>query len=104
MIKEAARRELKEETFQDVELTEILGVYSDPKRDPRGHMISTVFIGHVPATDNAKNKARAQDDASEIQWVELSAIDNESLAFDHRYILSHYKKWKESGGTFWSTK
>jgi 8-oxo-dGTP diphosphatase len=103
-VEEAARRELKEETSLDVELTEILGVYSDPKRDPRGHMISTVFIGHVPATDNAKHMARAQDDASEIQWVELSAIDNKNLAFDHRYILSHYKKWKESGGTFWSTK
>lgn len=43
-IEEAARRELKEETSLDVELTDILGVYSDPKRDPRGHIISTVFI------------------------------------------------------------
>lgn len=51
-------------------------------------MISTVFIGHVPATDNVKNKARAQDDASEIQWVELSTLYNESLAFDHRYPLT----------------
>jgi hypothetical protein len=51
-----------------------------------------------------KNKARAQDDASEIRWIELSTIDNESLAFDHRNILSHCKIWKESGGTFWSTK
>lgn len=103
-IEEAARHELKEETSLDVELTDILGVYSDPKRDPRGHIISTVFIGHVPSIDNAKNKARAQDDASEIQWIELSMIDNESLAFDHRNILSHYKIWKEPGGTFWSTK
>ena len=31
-IEEAARRELKEETSLDVELTDILGVYSDPKR------------------------------------------------------------------------
>ena len=36
-IEEAARRELKEETSLDVELTDILGVYSDPKRVPRGN-------------------------------------------------------------------
>jgi len=41
----------------DIELTDILGVYSDPKRDPRGHIISTVFIGHAPPNENAKNKA-----------------------------------------------
>ncbi|MGC1134970.1 MAG: NUDIX domain-containing protein [Nitrososphaeraceae archaeon] len=34
-IEEAARREVKEETSLDIELTDILGVYSDPKRDPR---------------------------------------------------------------------
>src|SRR5262249_6692115 len=44
----AARREAKEETGLDVELTELLGVYSDPRRDPRGiFTISTVFIGRA---------------------------------------------------------
>ena len=70
-IEDAARREANEETSLNIGLSEILGVYSDPKRDPRGHMISTVFIGHAPATDNAKHMTRAQDDTSEIQWVEL---------------------------------
>ena len=44
-IEEAAKREVKEETSLDIELTDILGVYSNPKRDPRGHIMSTVFIG-----------------------------------------------------------
>ena len=43
-IEEATRREVKEETSLDIELTDILGVFSDPQRDPRGHIMSTVFI------------------------------------------------------------
>jgi 8-oxo-dGTP diphosphatase len=103
-IEEAARREVKEETSLDIELTDILGVYSDPQRDPRGHIVSIVFVGQVPSNNNAKNKAIAQDDASEIEWIDLPIVGNKSLAFDHRNILSNYKKWKEPGGTFWSTK
>jgi ADP-ribose pyrophosphatase YjhB (NUDIX family) len=102
-IEEAARREVKEETSLDIELTDILGVYSDPKRDPRGHMTSTVFIGRVSYNVNAKNKTMAQDDAAELEWIELSMIDKKSLAFDHNKILENYKKWKEFGGTFWSS-
>ena len=103
-IEEAARREVKEETSLDIELTDILGVYSDPQRDPRGHIMSTVFIGRVPSNENAKNKAIAQDDASQLEWIDLQTVGDKSLAFDHKIILSNYKKWKESGGTFWSTK
>jgi ADP-ribose pyrophosphatase YjhB (NUDIX family) len=103
-IEEAARREVKEETSLDIELTDILGVYSDPQRDPRGHIMSTVFIGWIPSNENVKNKAIAQDDASQLEWIDLQTVGDKSLAFDHKIILSNYKKWKEYGGTFWSTK
>lgn len=66
-IEEAARREVKEETSLDIELTDILGIYSDPQRDPRGHIMSTVFVGRVPSSENAKNKAIARDDASQLE-------------------------------------
>jgi hypothetical protein len=68
--------------------------------------MSTVFIGWVPSNENAKNKAKAQSDASELEleWIDLQMVDNKNLAFDHEIILSNYKKWKESGGTYWSTK
>ncbi|HEY7573491.1 MAG TPA: hypothetical protein VH796_19185, partial [Nitrososphaeraceae archaeon] len=46
--------------FLDIEMIGILGVYSDPKRDPRGHIMSTVFIGHSLSNDKSKNKAAAQ--------------------------------------------
>lgn len=99
-VEEAARREVKEETSLDIELTDILGVFSDPQRDPRGHIMSTVFIGRVPSNEDAK----ARDDASQLEWIDLQTVGDKSLAFDHKIILSNYKKWKESGGTFWSTK
>ena len=99
-VEEAARREVKAETSLDIELTDILGVFSDPQRDPRGHIMSTVFIGRVPSNEDAK----ARDDASQLEWIDLQTVGDKSLAFDHKIILSNYKKWKESGGTFWSTK
>jgi hypothetical protein len=78
----------------DIELTDILGVYSDPQRDPRGHIMSTVFIGRVLSNENAKNKAIAQDDASHLEWIDLQTVGDKSLAFDHKIILSNYKKWR----------
>lgn len=102
-IEDAARREANEETSLNIHLVDILGVYSDPKRDPRGHLISTAFVGIVP-TDNLSVEASAQDDASEVEWIKLEAIDKSNIAFDHKKILFDYKVWKETGGTFWSSK
>jgi 8-oxo-dGTP diphosphatase len=102
-IEDAARREANEETSLNIHLVDILGVYSDPKRDPRGHLISTTFVGIVP-TDNLSVEASAQDDASEVEWIKLEAIDKSNIAFDHKKILFDYKVWKETGGTFWSSK
>jgi 8-oxo-dGTP diphosphatase len=102
-IEDAAIREANEETSLNIHLVDILGVYSDPKRDPRGHLISTAFVGIVP-TDNLSVEASAQDDASEVEWINLEAINKSNIAFDHKKILFDYKAWKESGGTFWSSK
>jgi 8-oxo-dGTP diphosphatase len=102
-VEDAALREVKEETSLSVELVDILGVYSDPSRDPRGHIISTVFIGNIPA-DN-KDKAKAGDDAEELEWIDLENIDNQNLGFDHKKIISDFKKWKQSHrGTYWSSR
>jgi 8-oxo-dGTP diphosphatase len=96
---EAARREAIEETSLEVEPIEILGVYSDPERDPRKHIMSTVFVGIIVGGSD-----KAGDDAESIEWVELGTIEKQVIAFDHAQILRDYKKWKTSGGTFWSTK
>jgi 8-oxo-dGTP diphosphatase len=57
--------EMTEETNLTIEPTEILGVYSDPKRDPRGHVISIVFIGKIIG-----GEVRAGDDADSFGFLQ----------------------------------
>jgi len=84
-LEEAAIREAKEETDLDVKLNKQLHTYSDPKRDPRHHSISTVYIA------KAKGKPQAKDDAIEIGIFNESNLPEE-IAFDHRSILEDYFK------------
>src|SRR3954469_9916934 len=87
-VAQAARREAKEETGLDVELIELLGVYSDPKRDPRGlFTISTVFVGRVPAG----SRPVGGDDAADARVFALDALPPD-IAFDHPTIISDYRR------------
>ncbi len=98
-VEDAMKREAMEETSFVVEPIDILGVYSDPKRDPRKHIMTTVFVGII-----VEGSGKAGDDAASIEWLELGEVETQQIAFDHATILHDYRKWKESGGTFWSTK
>jgi 8-oxo-dGTP diphosphatase len=108
----AMMREAKEETSLLVEPIAILGVYSDPQRDPRMHTISVTFITKI-----VQGNEDAGDDAAALQWVNIEdeldgLIQSQKIAFDHSKILNDYKKWMkatqssvDSGYlTFWSTK
>lgn len=81
---QAAVRELREETGLDVSLVSLLGVYSDPCRDPRMHTMSVVYIGQ--AVD--ASALRAGDDAGEAQWFRLHSLPE--TAFDHDRILADF--------------
>ena len=61
-----AKREAREETSLEIEPIDILGVYSNPKRDPRGHIMTVVFVGII-----LSGSARPEDDSAEIEWVHL---------------------------------
>lgn len=98
-VEDAFRREVLEETSLEVEPIDILGVYSDPGRDPRKHAMSVVFVGLILGGEE-----RAGDDAQGLEWVELADIGKKKLAFDHAQILADYVRWKGSIGTYWSTK
>ncbi len=81
---QAAVREMKEETGLDVVLTGMLGVYSDPKRDPRQHTMSVVYTG--VARDIGA--LEAGDDAGKAEIFPLGEWPE--LAFDHRHILDDF--------------
>ncbi|HLN35523.1 MAG TPA: NUDIX hydrolase [Nitrososphaeraceae archaeon] len=98
-VEEALVREVFEETSLEIHPVEILGVYSTPTRDPRGHMMTVVFI-----TITYGGELSAGDDAKELHWIPLDNINNIDLAFDHKLIIKDYINWRNSGGTFWSTK
>ena len=89
-IATAAHREALEETSLDVELDVLLGIYSNPKRDFRGHTACAVFIG------NASGKPIAADDAKEIALFDPFNVDVD-LAFDHRQILDDYCEYRRHG-------
>jgi 8-oxo-dGTP diphosphatase len=77
----AAVREMREETGLDVTLTGLLGVYSDPTRDPRQHTMSVVFTGIARDI----NALRAGDDAGQARIFPLGRWPE--TAFDHGRIL-----------------
>jgi len=99
-VEETVLREIEEETGIITEIREILGVYSDPKRDPRKHRMSTVFVLKIIDDTHAK----ASSDAKSMDFYNIDELKEKDLSFDHYKIIQHYKIWKEHGGTFWSSK
>ncbi|MEM5834303.1 MAG: NUDIX hydrolase [Candidatus Aenigmatarchaeota archaeon] len=97
-VEQALIREVEEETSLVVKPKEILGVYSDPERDPRGHTVSIVFVAEV-----AGGELEAGGDAQDVDWYELKKINLKNLAFDHAKIIKDYYKWLKKKRTFWSS-
>lgn len=83
----AAIRETLEETYLNVQLTGLLGVYSDPTRDPRRHTLSAVYIAQA----SNPGDVRGGDDAAEAAFFPLEALP--PLVFDHERILTHFKAY-----------
>jgi 8-oxo-dGTP diphosphatase len=88
-VEAAAVREMREETGLDVELGPLLGVYSDPARDPRGHTVGIVFVGR------ARGEPRAADDARTVAVVDPRSPP--PLVFDHGRIVADYLAWRDRG-------
>ena len=81
-VETAAIREAKEETSIDVELKDLVNVYSKPDRDPRGHTITVAYT----ARGNFK-EMNADSDASDISIFNEKKLDEIKLAFDHAKII-----------------
>jgi 8-oxo-dGTP diphosphatase len=89
-LEDAAVREAREETSLDIFNLRLLGCYSDPRRDPRQHNISTVYVAEGNGTP------RAGDDAASLAIFTLTALPS-PLCFDHAKILADYTVKKKSG-------
>jgi 8-oxo-dGTP diphosphatase len=84
-LEAAAMREAREETGLAVELLDLVYVYSDPRRDPRRHTTTAVFLGR------ADGEPEGGDDAAQARafaWSELPS----PIAFDHGEILADARR------------
>ncbi len=79
-VEEAVVREVLEETGLRCEVKKLIGVYSDPKRDPRGHFVSVCFL-----METVSGELKASSDAEDVKVFNLKNLPK--LAFDHEKMI-----------------
>ena len=89
-LEAAAVREAREETGLEVDLIEQFHSYSDPRRDPRRHTITTVFIGRAGGDPTGGDDAAR---AEAFRWTDLPG----PIAFDHAEIVSDVRRYLLTG-------
>ena len=87
-VEHAAMREAREETGLDVTLAALLGVYSDPARDPRGHTVAIVYVA------TARGEPRAGDDAAGVLVTDPERVP--PLIGDHGRMIADYLAWRRA--------
>ncbi len=90
-VEDAVRREMKEETNLDVKVERLFNVYSDPNRDPRGHMMTIVYLCSI--MEGSPN-ILGGDDAKIAKFFDIEEIKKINLAFDHNKIINDYLNLK----------
>ncbi|UCE92255.1 MAG: NUDIX domain-containing protein [Methanobacteriota archaeon] len=82
-LEECVKREVKEETGLTCEVVRLLGVRSDPERDPRGHFVTAIYLMRPTG-----GRLAAGDDAESVKW--FSTSDLPPMAFDHGEIVKEF--------------
>ncbi len=85
-VEDALIREMKEEVSLDVKILSLQNIYSNPKRDPRFHTVSAVYVCEAFGTPIAR------DDAKEVFIYKLDEIPLDKLVFDHKQIVKDFLK------------
>ncbi|MBA2862324.1 NUDIX hydrolase [Methanococcus maripaludis] len=86
-VEEAAKREAKEETGLEIDNLKLIGVYSDPNRDSRGHTVTVAFLA------DGNGILKSGDDAKDAEVFSLDELMKMELAFDHKKLVNdsiHY--------------
>jgi len=89
-VETTAVREALEEVSLQVTLQGLLGIYSSPQRDPRGHTVTAIYIAE------ATGIPVAADDAKNVGIFTLDQLPS-PLAFDHELVLEDYRRYRDSG-------
>lgn len=84
-VARCAERELEEETGIVLTGMQLVGIYSDVARDPRGRVITAAYTAMTTMPD-----AKAADDAAAARWWPVNELPE--LAFDHEMILRDARK------------
>src|SRR5262245_16327013 len=96
----AAARELKEEVGVKTVHLEQLYTFGEPKRDPRGRVISVAYFALI---DAERQKIVAASDAADAEWHSVfNPRTGSKLAFDHKKILD-YAVWRLRNKIEWTT-
>lgn len=89
-VETTAVREALEEVSLHVTLSGLLGIYSSPQRDPRGHTVTAIYVAE------ASGQPVAADDAKNVGVFTLDQLPS-PLAFDHAMVLEDYQRYRETG-------
>ncbi len=84
-LEDAVKREVFEEAGVSIELNGLLDVYSEPGRDPRGHVVSVCYLAET------QDEGKSGSDAQEVMFFQLADIERDKLAFDHARIIADYE-------------
>ena len=81
-LENAVIREFREETGLESRVERLLGIYSDPARDPRGHTVSAVYVLEVTGG------ALVDSEETYAEMIPIKKIPR--LAFDHDKIMADF--------------
>lgn len=85
-VEDALRREMKEELGISVKVKKLVGVYSDPGRDPRGHTVTIAYL-----IKRTSGEIQVDFEASEYKFFLLYDLPRK-IGFDHRKIIGDLKR------------
>lgn len=89
-VEKALKREMKEELGINIRIKKLVGIYSDPKRDPRYHAISLSFL-----CEPVRGKIKLNNEASLFRYFSFDRLP-QKIGFDHRKIIQDLEKLLKS--------